>query len=229
MLEAGAGLVRERGISSDVDLGPLIDPAMPFDGDPQLRQRFQHMYEAGAWVLLESAIADLPADLRWLFESGAVTIAQLAAIYQQLGATSAAELGAAVARRAIRSDSRARRGDRGRRRRGAAVAAREDSQNPARPCRRDRRSHPRAAAAATRTSNGRRRRARSGADRTRSAIWIFSQPRKIRPARSTICRVCPRPAACSTSASAACTCCSNACSSACDFRVRQKPAPRCFA
>ncbi len=103
MLEAGAGLVRERGISSDVDLGPLIDPAMPFDGDPQLRKRFQHMYEAGAWVLLESAIADLPADLRWLFESGAVTVSQLAAIYQHLGATSAAELGAAVAQRAIRS------------------------------------------------------------------------------------------------------------------------------
>jgi DNA polymerase (family 10) len=103
MLEAGAALVRERGISSDVDLGPLIDPAVPFDGEPQLRQRFQHMYDAGAWVLLESAIADLPTDLRWLFESGAVTIPQLAAIYQHLGATSAAEFGAAVARRAIRS------------------------------------------------------------------------------------------------------------------------------
>ena len=36
------------------------------------------MFEAGAWVLLESALADLPADLRWLFESGAVTLEQLA-------------------------------------------------------------------------------------------------------------------------------------------------------
>jgi DNA polymerase (family X) len=103
MLEAGAALVRERGISSDVDLGPLVDPSLPFDGAPQLRQRFQHMYEAGAWVLLESAIADLPTDLRWLFESGAVTIPQLAAIYRHLGATSAAEFGAAVAGRAIRT------------------------------------------------------------------------------------------------------------------------------
>ena len=74
MLAQGAAILRARGITSDVDLGPLIDPSTPFDGDPQLYQRFQHMYEAGAWVLLESAIADLPADLRWLFESGAVTL-----------------------------------------------------------------------------------------------------------------------------------------------------------
>jgi DNA polymerase (family X) len=103
MLEQGSALVRARGVESDVDLGPLIDPSVPFEGDPQLLTRFQHMYDAGAWVLVESAIADLPADLRWLFESGAVTIPQLATIYQALGATSAADLGAAVARAAIRS------------------------------------------------------------------------------------------------------------------------------
>jgi DNA polymerase (family 10) len=103
MLEAGAALLRARGIESDADLGPLVDPAVPFDGDPQLRQRFKNMYEAGAWVLTESAIADLPADLRWLFESGAVTVPQLATLYGHLGATSAAELGTAVGRRAIRT------------------------------------------------------------------------------------------------------------------------------
>src|SRR6185503_6106463 len=97
MLAEGAAMVRARGITSDVDLGPLIDPSVPFDGDSQLYQRFQHMYEAGAWVLLESAIADLPADLRWLFESGAVTLEQLAAIYRSRGATSVADLAAAVA------------------------------------------------------------------------------------------------------------------------------------
>ena len=99
----GAALVRTLGIDSDVDLGPLVDPSRPFDGDPYLLRRFQNMYEAGAWVLTESAIADLPADLRWLFESGAITIAQLAALYQALGVTSAADLGAAVSRAAIRS------------------------------------------------------------------------------------------------------------------------------
>jgi DNA polymerase (family 10) len=54
------------------------------------------MYDAGAWVLLESAIADLPADLRWLYESGAVTIGQLAVMHQALGVTSAADVAAAV-------------------------------------------------------------------------------------------------------------------------------------
>jgi DNA polymerase (family 10) len=66
-----------------------------------LRQ-LRYMYDAGAWVLLESAIADLPADLRWLFESGAVTIEQLSAIHDTLGATSTADLLAEVKRHGIR-------------------------------------------------------------------------------------------------------------------------------
>ena len=61
----------------------------------------RHMHDAGAWVLLESAVADLPADLRWLFESGAVTIDQLARVHQSLGVTSAADLIAAVDARSI--------------------------------------------------------------------------------------------------------------------------------
>jgi DNA polymerase (family 10) len=61
------------------------------------------MYEAGGWVLLESALADLPADLRWLFESGAVTIEQLAALHGALGATTAADLRDAIRREAIRN------------------------------------------------------------------------------------------------------------------------------
>jgi len=96
-------MVRELAIASDLDLGPLVDPAVPFNGDPQLLERFRHMYEAGAWVLKESAIADLPSDLRWLFESGAVTLAQLGALHNRLGATTAADLAAAVEAQAIRS------------------------------------------------------------------------------------------------------------------------------
>jgi DNA polymerase (family 10) len=103
MLSRGAAMVRERGIESDLDLGPLVDPALPFDGDPQLLERLRHMYEAGAWVLMESAIADLPSDLRWLFESGAVTLPQLGALYTGLGSTTAADLGAAVDAHAMRS------------------------------------------------------------------------------------------------------------------------------
>jgi DNA polymerase (family X) len=103
MLEQGAALVRERGITSDLDLGPLLDPAVPFPGGPQLQRRFQHMFDAGAWVLMESSLADLPADLRWLFESGAVTLPQLGAIHRATGATSAADLGAAVESGIIRT------------------------------------------------------------------------------------------------------------------------------
>ena len=103
MLEKGVALVRERGITSDLDLGPLVDPSIPFDGDPLLLQRLQHMYDAGAWVLMESSLADLPADLRWLFESGAVTLPQLAAIHQRLGATSAADIAAAIQNETIRT------------------------------------------------------------------------------------------------------------------------------
>lgn len=51
---------------------------------------------------MESAIADLPADLRWLFESGAVTVEQLAVLHQALGVTSASDLAAAVAEHAVR-------------------------------------------------------------------------------------------------------------------------------
>jgi DNA polymerase (family 10) len=60
------------------------------------------MYDAGAWVLLESAVADLPADLRWLFESGAVSIDQLATLHSRLGVTSAADLTIAIAAEAVR-------------------------------------------------------------------------------------------------------------------------------
>ncbi len=103
MLSRGAVMVRERGIESDLDLGPIVDPAVPFDGDPLLLQRLRHMYEAGAWVLMESALADLPSDLRWLFESGAVTLPQLGALHNALGATSAADLAAALETQSIRS------------------------------------------------------------------------------------------------------------------------------
>ena len=61
------------------------------------------MYEAGGWVLVESAIADLPADLRWLFESGAVTIEQLAVIHRALGVTSVADMMAAVSGQQLRA------------------------------------------------------------------------------------------------------------------------------
>jgi DNA polymerase (family 10) len=94
-------LVRARNINADTDAGPLIDDPPP-DIDPEIVKRLRQMYEAGGWVLVESALADVPGDLRWLYESGAVTIDQLAAIHRALGSTSAADFAAAVREEKIR-------------------------------------------------------------------------------------------------------------------------------
>jgi DNA polymerase (family 10) len=95
-------LVRAQGIVSDGDLGPLFDAAAGEQSDADVLRRLRQMYEAGGWVLVESAVADLPADLRWLYESDAVTIEQLGAIHRATGATSAADLAAAVREQQIR-------------------------------------------------------------------------------------------------------------------------------
>jgi DNA polymerase (family X) len=98
---AAAALVRRHHIEADVDLGPFIET--PPAADPELLRRLQHMYDAGAWVLLESAIADLPADLRWLYESNAVSIEQLAALHAHLGAVSLTDLAVATDRQIVRA------------------------------------------------------------------------------------------------------------------------------
>jgi DNA polymerase (family 10) len=95
-------LVRANHIESDGDAGPLFDNP-PSGSDPEVLKRLRQMYEAGGWVLVESAIADLPADLRWLFESGAVTIAQLAEIHRELGVISAADIAAAAREHKLRA------------------------------------------------------------------------------------------------------------------------------
>jgi DNA polymerase (family 10) len=91
LFSAAAALVASRQITSDADLGPLLE-SPPADADPDVLRQLRHMYEAGGWVLFESALVDLPADLRWLFESGAVTIEQLARLHSTLGVTSAIDL-----------------------------------------------------------------------------------------------------------------------------------------
>ena len=95
-------LMRAHGIESDADTGPLFDNPPP-GVNPEVLKRLRQMYEAGGWVLLESAIADLPADLRWLFESGAVTIEQLAAFHRELGVTSAADIADAAREQKLRA------------------------------------------------------------------------------------------------------------------------------
>jgi DNA polymerase (family 10) len=93
--------VRAHGIDSDANLGDLLERP-PAGTDADVLQRLRHMYDSAAWVLVESALADLPIDLRWLFESGAVTVQQLATLHRALGVTSAADLAAAVSDHAIR-------------------------------------------------------------------------------------------------------------------------------
>ncbi|HMD34071.1 MAG TPA: hypothetical protein VKH42_03840, partial [Vicinamibacterales bacterium] len=61
MLRRAAALVDERSIATDADLGPFLESASQAssDVDRDVLRRLQNMYDAGAWVLRESAIADL--------------------------------------------------------------------------------------------------------------------------------------------------------------------------
>jgi DNA polymerase (family 10) len=95
LLEQAISISRDLGLASDADLDRLVE-APPADADPAALKRLRQIAEAGGWVLVESGLADLPADLRWLYESGAVTLDQLAAAHAALGLTSAADLAAAV-------------------------------------------------------------------------------------------------------------------------------------
>ena len=101
MFTRAAALVHTHRVDSDADLGPLLDHP-PSTADPDVLYRLRQMYDTGGWVLVESAIADLPADLRWLYESGAVTLEQLATLHREIGATSVADLHAAVQRHLLR-------------------------------------------------------------------------------------------------------------------------------
>lgn len=90
-----AAFTRANRIATEADLGPLFDTPPASDAPDiaeDIRVPLGHVYTAGAWVLLESALADIPPDLRWLHASGAVTIEQLAAMYGALGCTTAAEV-----------------------------------------------------------------------------------------------------------------------------------------
>jgi DNA polymerase (family 10) len=101
LLRRAEALVCARGIESDAHLGPIFESSDPAD-DPEVLRRLRQIHESCGWVLLESAIADLPADLRWAYESDAVSVEQLAAICKALEATSAADLAVAVREQRLR-------------------------------------------------------------------------------------------------------------------------------
>jgi len=95
-------LARAHHIESELDAGPLFQDPPP-GINPAILEHLRRAYEAGGWVLVESGVADLPADLRWLFESGAVTLDQLATVHRELGVTSAADIVAAVREQKLRA------------------------------------------------------------------------------------------------------------------------------
>lgn len=100
LLSRATSLVETHAIATDADLGPLVESAA--EGQDPALTRLRHMYEAGGWVILESAIADLPTDLRWLFESGVVTLPQLATLHHATAATSIPDLQDLIRRETLR-------------------------------------------------------------------------------------------------------------------------------
>jgi DNA polymerase (family 10) len=94
-LARAIAFVREFQLTSDADLEPLFE-SPPKNADADVIKLLRQMHEAGGWVLVESTLADLPADLRWLYESGAVTLEQLGDIHRAFGATSSADLAVAI-------------------------------------------------------------------------------------------------------------------------------------
>lgn len=87
--------MRQSGIESDADLSALIEHP-PAEADEEAVRQLRSMHETAAWVLRESALADLPSDLRWLFENAALTVEQLAILCETLGLVTAGDLAAAL-------------------------------------------------------------------------------------------------------------------------------------
>ena len=114
MLEQADALLHTHNIRSIADLDTLIATLAPVPvpggaagpgsemGDARLRQ-LRLLRDPGPEVLLASAVAGLPLDLRGLAASGAVTIGQLQALHEHLDIVTAADVQAALRRQAIRS------------------------------------------------------------------------------------------------------------------------------
>jgi DNA polymerase (family 10) len=100
-LTRAEALVRAQDVDSLADLSRLIaHPPPEVDGETifSLRQ----LDQTDGALLVHSAVADLPADLRELYEAGVLTLEQLAVLHHELRVTAAADIAAAVADQAIR-------------------------------------------------------------------------------------------------------------------------------
>jgi DNA polymerase (family 10) len=96
-LAAMSALIRTAHLETNADLARFVSSPPSSLPDDLLRQ-LTELHQTGAWVHFEKAVVDLPADLRWLFESGAVTLRQLSVMHQALGATSLFDFFTAVRR-----------------------------------------------------------------------------------------------------------------------------------
>lgn len=95
-LRFAAALARQWGLTQDADISRLL--ASEPDLDPALRALFESLAASQGWVLVESAVAELPTDLRWLLDSGAVTLKEIGALASRLDVLSMADIAAAVTR-----------------------------------------------------------------------------------------------------------------------------------
>jgi DNA polymerase (family 10) len=92
--------VQSHRLVTEASLAEFVQHPPPGAGAGVLDE-LRQIAETGGWVLVELAVADLPSDLRWLFESRAVTLQQLAALNTALGIATAADLITEVRRRAV--------------------------------------------------------------------------------------------------------------------------------
>jgi DNA polymerase (family 10) len=99
LLTRAAALARTHHVRNDRDVGSRL-PGSAAD-EPAVR-RLRALSHAGSWVALESALADLPSDLRLLIDSEALTLEQLAALHTATAATSVADIADLVRREQLR-------------------------------------------------------------------------------------------------------------------------------
>ena len=90
-LSGALEVVRSQDLRTDAQLASFLQQPPP-NVDPAALHALQAVAATGGWVLTELGVSELPTDLRWLYESGAVTLPQLAALYDKLDIVSAADI-----------------------------------------------------------------------------------------------------------------------------------------
>jgi DNA polymerase (family 10) len=101
LFQAASALARARHLATEAALDAFLETPQAGDISPDLLPRLRALADTPGWVLLESAIADLPSDLRCLFESGAASLDQILTLQSALDLTAAADLSAAILSGAI--------------------------------------------------------------------------------------------------------------------------------